>query len=193
MAEANEGTGELSGSAWVSRFPTSTDLGTLEAGFRAHVQSFRDALSAAGAQVTVNATLRPPERAYLMHFAYLIAKQNLDPSTVPPKAGVDILWVHPTLAQSRQAAQAMCDGYGINSLQVPPALNSNHTTGKAIDMTIHWSGTLSIKNADGTTAAISSVPRDHTNPDLIKVGRTYNVIHFQPVGKDKVHWSVDGH
>jgi hypothetical protein len=189
----DEGSALLSGSDWVSRFPTSTDLGTLESGFQANVRRFRDALSAAGAQVTITATLRPVERAYLMHFAYLIAKQSLDPSTVPEQTGVDINWVHATLAESRQAAQEMCDGYGINDLKVPPALNSNHTTGRAIDMIIGWTGTLSIKKADGTTLDIASVPRNHTNADLIKVGGTYSVIHLQPVNKDKVHWSFNGH
>jgi hypothetical protein len=187
-----DGSGELSGPVWVPRFPTSTDLGTLEAGFQANVRRFIKALEDAGARVNVTATRRPVERAYLMHFAFLIARQNIDPSTVPKKAGVNILWVHPTPAESRQAAQQMCDGYGINNLGVAPALASRHTQDRAIDMTISWTGTLTIRQANGTTTAIASKPRDGTNAALITVGKTYGVIHLLAVAKDPVHWSVDG-
>jgi hypothetical protein len=186
-------TGDLSGSIWVPRFPTSTDLGTLDSGFQANVRRFLGALGGAGAQVRITATRRPVERAYLMHFAFLIAKQSFDPGTVPRQAGVDIIWVHPTPAESIQGAQEMVDGYGINNLGVPPALASRHTQGLAIDMIISWTGTLNIRKADGTIAAITSAPQDGTNADLIQVGATYGVIHFQAVAKDRVHWSVDGH
>lgn len=185
--------GELSGADWVARFPTHTDLEALDATFQANVRRFLAALKSAGAAVTITATKRPVERAYLMHWAYLIAKQAFDPTKAPALAGVDIVWAHPTLAASRQAAQDMVNGYGISRLGVPPALNSRHTEGKALDMVIGWSGTLTIAQADGTKVAIAGTPRDHTNPDLIKVGKTYQVIHFKTVASDPVHWSVDGH
>lgn len=183
---------ELSGPLWVERFTTSTDLEALEIEFQANVRRFLKALGDAGATVNVTATLRPPERAYLMRFAFLIAKQNLDPHTAPAKSGVNINWVHPTPDASRQGAQQMCDGYGLNNLQVPPALGSRHTEGKAIDMVISWTGTLSIRNADGSITAITGTPRDGTNATLIAAGKTYGVIHLQPPAKDAVHWSTDG-
>jgi hypothetical protein len=183
---------ELSGPVWVPRFPTRTDLAALETGFQANVRRFLKALGDAAANVRVTATLRPVERAHLMRFAFLIAKQNLDPHTAPAKSGVNINWVHPTPDASRQAAQQMCDGYGLNNLLVPPALGSRHTIGKSIDMVISWTGTLSIRNADGSVIAITGTPRDGTNPTLIATGKTYGVIHFQPPARDAVHWSTDG-
>lgn len=190
---AGAGPGELSGPAWVARFPTRTDVAALEAGFQANVRRFLEALGEAGATIEITATLRPVERAYLMHFAYCIARQHSSPHGIPAQPGVDIVWAHPTDDESRQAAQQMCDGYGIDALQVPPALGSRHTQGRAIDMVIGWNGTLTIRKADGATTAIASTPRDSTNPDLIAVGKTYGVIHFLHPAKDRVHWSTDGH
>jgi len=190
---AGAGPGELSGPAWVARFPTRTDVGALEAGFQANVRRFLEALGEAEATIEITATLRPVERAYLMHFAYCIARQHASPRGIPAQPGVGIVWAHPTDDESRQAAQQMCDGYGIDALQVPPALGSRHTQGRAIDMVIGWNGTLTIRKADGTTTAIASTPRDSTNPDLIAVGKTYGVIHFLHPAQDRVHWSTDGH
>jgi hypothetical protein len=86
----------------------------------------------------------------------------------------------------------MVDGYGTGRLKVAPSLTSRHVEGKAIDMQITWSGTLEIKKKDGKSVKITSAPRDSTNADLIAVGKTYGVIHFHDVQKDKVHWSTDG-
>src|SRR3712207_368179 len=127
----------LSGPNWVSEFPNSKSPDKLIEPFRANVKKFLAALKDAGATVTIADTLRPPERAYLMHFAFAIARQNLDPATVPAKAGVDIQWVHPasgtvsSAKASKDAAEQMVQAYGI---AFKPALNSRHTEGRAIDM-----------------------------------------------------------
>src|SRR5688500_18880303 len=86
-APAQATTNELSGAAWVAQFPTSTAVSDLITPFQTNVQSFLDALTAAGATYTINATLRPPQRGYLMHYAWRIAKSGLDPSTVPAYSG----------------------------------------------------------------------------------------------------------
>jgi hypothetical protein len=39
---------------------------------------------------------------------------------------------------------------------------------------------------------IDSTPRDSSNAELIAVSKTYGVIHFINVAKDKIHWSTDG-
>ena len=120
---------QLSGTAWVSRFPNSKSPDSLVEPFRANAKRFLAALTDAGATVTVADTLRPPERAYLMHFAFAIAKEGFDPATVPPKAGVDIQWVHPasrgvsSASASKAAAEKMVLGYGI---VFRPALGSRH-------------------------------------------------------------------
>lgn len=182
----------LSGASWHDQFPTSTSIDDLESGFAAKVKLFIAALTAAGATTTINATKRPAERAYLMHWAWKIAKDGYDASKVPAKEGVNIEWWHGDAAKSKAAAQEMCDKYEINNLQVAPSLTSRHIEGKAIDMEVSWSETLKIATADGKTQEITSTPRDSTNADLIAVAKGYGVIHFTEVEKDKIHWSTDG-
>jgi hypothetical protein len=182
----------LSGAGWVSQFPTSTSLDDLEPDFRDRVKAFTQALAAAGAAYQVNATRRPKERAYLMHWAWNIARQNYDASQVPAFAGVNINWDHGSQEESRQAAQEMVNAYGIQNLEVAPALASRHIEGKAVDIEICWTGDLAVKTADGATQMISSEPRNHTNAGLIAAANTYGVVHFKDVSKDKVHWSTDG-
>jgi hypothetical protein len=182
-----------SGASWVQEFPTSTDVSDLDSSFSGKVQKFVSALEEAGAAVTITATKRPLERAYLMHWAWMIVKKGYDPRKIPAMKGVDINWWHGDQKTSKDAAQEMVDSYGINKLKVPPSLKSNHITGKAIDMKISWSGELTIKNAKGVEVLIKTSPKDHTNRKLIAVGKTYQVIHFIDIAKDKVHWSVNGH
>jgi hypothetical protein len=186
-------TGELSGADWVQRFPTSSSTGDLAPGFRSSVESFVAALRAAGASVTVSATLRPPERAYLMHWSWRIAQEDYDPREVPSRSNVNINWIHTDASghyderASRRAAQDMVSGY---SIQFRPSLNSRHTEGKAIDMTISWSGDLSIADASGTVIKIDAPPRNGGNTRLHAVGATYGVIKLVA---DPPHWSDDGH
>jgi hypothetical protein len=184
----------LSGGQWVSQFPTSTSIEDLSDPFRSNARRFVAALRQAQASVAIADTLRRPERAYLMHFAFAIAREAADPSAVPPMAGVDIQWVHrdaqgqPDLAASRAAAEQMVQGYGI---VFQPAIASRHTQGLAIDMTITWQNNLAIVNGSGTTVTISSAPRDGAgNPDLHQVGSSYGVIKLL---SDPPHWSSDGH
>lgn len=184
--------GELSGAAWVRRFPGSTSVNDLELAFRANVSRFLSALQTAGATLRITSTFRPPERAYMMHFAWKIVRGLIAPKDVPPKPGVAIIWDHGDFAASKRGAQEMVDGFGLGHLNVAPALNSRHTERKAIDVKIAWNGTLTIRRADGQSVTIPSEPRNGINPDLMKVGATYNVIHFHNPPKDVPHWSTDG-
>ena len=110
-------------------------------------------------------------------------------------AGVDIEWVHPTLAQSKAGAEAMVTDYGIGGLGVntPPALDTLHTSGEAIDMSISWTGTLLVANKDATVATIDTEPRSGMNAELKAVGLTYGVTKFVGGNADKPHWSTTGH
>ncbi|MCY1555605.1 hypothetical protein D9M68_922820 [compost metagenome] len=103
-------------------------------------------------------------------------------------AGVDIEWDHGDEATSQKAAKAMVAGYNIVK---EPSLTSRHSQKKAIDMTISWTGDLTIKNKDGTEVAISTEPLNGENDDLIAVGKTYSVIKATFSG-DPPHWSTDG-
>lgn len=190
---------ELSGAQWISRFPTSASTVDLASPFRENVVSFISALQAAGATVTVSATQRPPERAYLMHWSWKISKQNYDPQTVPSKDGVNINWVHKdaqgnySAQASKTAATAMVNGYGMQNLGVAPSLSSRHIEGNAIDMNISWSGTLTIaKAAAAGNEVIETTPRSGMNATLHTVGAGYSVIKYSGSGTDEPHWSTDG-
>jgi hypothetical protein len=184
--------GELSGAQWVARFPGSANVEDCREPFKSRLTRFIAAMRAANATVTVSATFRPAERAYLMHWSWMIVKQGTDPASVPSRPGVAIQWVHPTLQASRLAARAMVNGYGINGLGTPPALNSRHTARVAVDMSITWSGTLNIESSTGAVVAISSTPRTGMNSELADVGAEYRVIKYNGSGVDWPHWSDTG-
>lgn len=193
VAGAETAQGELSGAAWVAQFPTSRSTGDLSATFQEGVNNFIAALRAAGAAVNISATYRPRERAYLMHYAFRIAKEGLDPAQVPAMAGVGIRWVHhdasgrPDLAASRAAARQMVQAY---SIVYRPSLTSRHTERGAIDMTINWSGSLVIADGQGKRVTITSTPRNGAgNQDLWEVGASYGV---RKLEGDAPHWSDNG-
>lgn len=176
--------------AWCTRFPASASLDDLNDPFRGNAVGFIDALRDAGASVMVNATYRPPERAYLMHFACLVAGyrdaqkifHQMDPADVPPMKGVDIDWTcGGDLQAARTAAAAMVAGYQID---YPAALVSNHTRRLAVDMTIGFKGAIHVRNKYGTLAPAAC------QSDLWPIGASFGV-HKLP--DDPPHWSVDGH
>lgn len=68
--------------------------------------------------------------------------------------------------KSINAARVMGNAFGISNLRVPPALQSRHTDGLAIDMDISWSGNLSILDKDGKLVKISKLPLDGMNKEL---------------------------
>jgi len=183
-----------SGEQWVSHFPTSTNVSDLVEPFRGNVSRFIASLRSAHANVTIAATLRPPERAYLMHFAFAIAREKEDPRKVPPMKNVNIQWTHlkadgtPDLAASRAGAEEMVKSYEI---AYRPAQRSRHTEGRAIDMTIIWHNDLVIEKGNGAKTTISSLPRNGAgNTELHHLGMSYGVI---KLASDPPHWSSDGH
>lgn len=188
----------LSGAQWCAKFPGSRSVEELESPFKESVNSFLNALRDAGANVVISATLRPPQRAFLMHWSWRIAKQGADPKAIPIREGVDIKWDHPdstgTYSRDRSvsAAQAMVNGYGINRLRVAPALRSRHIDGMAIDMAIDWAGSLVVADKAGRKVVIATSPRSGMNSALHMVGKTYGVTKFLGGDKDRPHWSLDG-
>ena len=151
---------------------------------RAFISSLKKSIAA----ISVAATYRPPERAYLMHWCCMIGGSGQDPADVPPMAGVNIDWTcgH-SLAAAKSAAKAMMAKYEI---QFPAALVSRHTQRRAIDMTIGWQGMLKITDFDGIAHNIASGPKNGSNPELIAVGKSFGVIKLP---SDPPHWSDDGH
>lgn len=172
----------FSGPAWCSEFPCSTLTTNLASPFRENAERFIEALRNAGASVTISTTFRPPERAYLMHFAWLIAKRKIGPDEVPSYPGVDVDWTcGGDETAAIVAAKAMVDAYGI---AYQPTLRSRHTEGRAIDMTILWRGTSDVVDARGVTHSCSK------QEDLWAVGASYGV---RKLPSDPPHWSDDGH
>jgi hypothetical protein len=183
---------ELSGKQWVSRFPGTNEISDLEPTFQEGVKRFIAALKQAGAEYRPTSTYRPPERAYLMHWSWLIWHKDVDASDVPPMEGVYIEWVHSTPEESYQAAEDMVIAYGTKKLKIPPQTKSQHTKREAIDMVISWSGVLNIVNADGNLVEITTTPRNEMNSELHKVAETYGVIKYRGGYDDPYHWSTTG-
>lgn len=178
-----------SGPAWCTLFPTSQSLSDLVDPFRADASEFINALRTAGASVTISATYRPPERAFLMHYCCLVAGyrdaqkifHQIAPSDVPPFAGIDIDWTcGGDGGAARAAAVAMRQGYDI---AFPAALVSRHTQRLAVDMTITFQGVIQVQSATG-----SQIPAA-CQSDLWPIGASYGV-HKLP--SDPPHWSSDG-
>ena len=183
---------ELSGGHWVSRFPGSKHVSDLRPSFQLAVSDFVWAIEQAGATVKVNATYRPAERAYLMHWSWRIVNESYNAANVPSMAGVLIEWEHPTAELSKKAAKDMVAAYGMSTLKTRPATDSLHIRREAIDMNVSWSGALKINLKDGSETEITSTPRDGMNLHLKEVGATYGVIKFKGGSTDRPHWSTTG-
>jgi len=185
------GTSNLSGAAWwranEGKYPTSHSLDDLAKPFRDNARAFVQALRDAGASVSIGATYRHPTRAHLMHYCVKVAKGQIAPNKVPAITGCDINWDHGDLAKSKAAAQEMADLFDI---AFPASLTSLHITGRAMDITIGWSGTLAIKDAQGAIKSIGAPRNGKDNAALHKVGASYKV--FKLVS-DPPHWSDNGH
>lgn len=151
------------GRNWCALYPGSRDTRDLAHPFRGYVEAFLDELRENGCTVSITQTLRPIERAYLMHWAWRIARDGVDPKEVDPfSPPIPILW-------TREGAEEMCRTY---RLVVLPSLTSHHIRGIAIDMKITgWEepyGTLE---------------------NLYAAGERHKV---KKLRRDPPHWSIDG-
>ncbi|BAY20592.1 peptidoglycan-binding domain 1 protein [Calothrix sp. NIES-2100] len=178
----------LSGAHWVDNFPTSKLIADLASPFRQRVEAFQKALIDAGCQVIVTATHRPKERAYLMHYAARIYRQDIAAKYVPSMAGVNIEWEHYTNAGSVQAAQEMVDAYGVGGN--PVSLNSRHIQRLAIDWNVTWNGKINIRDGNGRMVSVGDPANAALNRNLWTVGSSYGVY---KLSNDPPHWSVDGY
>lgn len=166
-----------SGAAWCDRFPTSASIDDCVEPFRSGLKAFVAELKRAGATVTISATYRPAERAYLMHWACKIAQGTVKAADVPAMTGVDIDWVAGGVA----GAKAMVAKYNI---AYPAALVSRHTQKRAVDMTIAFRGAITVTDKAGKRRTV------HTKDELFPIGATYGVVKLV---SDPPHWSDDGH
>lgn len=194
---------EKSGRQWVSRFMPSKKLSDLKEPFQGNVIKFFAALTAGGVGQIINTTLRPPQRSYLMYYAREVSAGRLAPDKVPAfepqdnDARVNIDWAHkdsagkPDLVAAKKAAKEMDAAYGAAGAIGKP-YRSNHNGGKAIDVRFSpaWGVGKSVVDANGKTVNIGS------KQDIIKVGATFNVLHWNFHGakakSDDPHWSATG-
>jgi hypothetical protein len=184
---------ELSGAQWCARFPGSKDVSKLRPSFQLPVSDFISAIESAGGSVKVNATYRPPERAYLMEWCWMVFRGRVEPGNVPSRDGVNINRVHLTKERSIAAATSMSRAYDMDRLHTKPAGDKSlHCIGEAVDMNIGWKGVLAIQDSAGDTVEISSTPRDGMNQELAEVGLTYGVVKFRGGAADRPHWSTNG-
>lgn len=181
----------LSGAAWwkanQARYPNSDKLADLASPFREHVAAFIDALKEAGAKVAVSATRRNRTRAHLMHYPWRVARGEVAPKDVPAVPGLAIRWDHGDLARSRKGAREMSDLFGI---AFEPSLTSLHIEGRAIDMTIGWTGTIDIRDNLGKRHQLSTPRSGQDNSQLHAIGASFGV---RKLLTDPPHWSDTGH
>jgi len=190
---------KLSGRVWVSHFSGSHSVDSLSQPFRDKVKRFLESVRNAGIKVVITSTLRPPERAYLMHWSWKLSRNLVMPQHIPYRIGVNIDWVHMNsdgsinFTQSIVAAKEMVSGFGMTNLNVAPSLTSRHTEGHAIDMLLTWHGNIVIKDQNGKSYKITSLPHDGMNKELHSIGQSFGVIKYHGGNKDKPHWSIDGY
>jgi len=186
---------ELSGAQWAAQFPTSKSLADLLDTVRPKFLGFIASLQNGSASVSIAATYRPPERAYLMHFCCQIAGyrdrdgafHQIAPDEAPAMAGVDIDWTHGgDIGAARAAAVAMREAYDI---AFPAALISRHTQRRAVDMTIKVLSGAIIKDAQGVPYAFHG-SADGMDARVIAIGKTFGCL---KLFSDPPHWSDDGH
>jgi hypothetical protein len=177
----------LSGADWVREFATSKTIDDLKEPFKGNLSRFIDMLQDNKANVEISATYRPPERAWLMHWAWVIAKGGIKYSrlgTIKNPHNVKIAWDHGSEADSRAAAAEMVSAYQMAHIA---ALQSRHTERRAVDMTItRLPKTLLV---DGEQYPIGK-QKASANEALWMVGQMFKVIKLD---SDPPHWSDDGH
>lgn len=191
LASGQGSAASLSGAAWwqanQAKYPNSDQLTALASPFKERAAAFVDALKTAGAKVTVSATLRNRTRAHLMHYSWRVSRGEVAPRDVPAVAGLAIRWDHGDLAKSKKGAKEMADLFGI---AFQPSLTSLHIEGRAVDMTINWTGTIEVKDKTGKKRPIGAPRTGEANTELHKIGATYGVIKLL---SDPPHWSDNGH
>ena len=145
-------------------------------------------LRANKAHVSISATYRPPERAWLMHWAWYIAKGKIKYSklgTIANPHHIDIVWDHGDEKSTRAAAAAMAKAY---KMAHKAALASRHTERKAVDMTITGLPEV-LKIAAGKEIAVGTSAAKENQTLWMISESAYSVVK-NPT--DPPHWSTDG-
>lgn len=168
---------QLSGANWWqqngARFADSTDTVSLMPAFAASVDAFVAALERAGAYVSISATKRSAELAWVMRTAGDIARNTIEPHQVEPDPTVGILWNHGDPQRSQDAAEEMVQMFG--GVEAP-AIDSPELTGTAIAMDVRWYAPIAVRDAWGAVVPLDRPRLGARCPDLHRVGRSYGVV-----------------
>lgn len=141
------------GVSWVALYPTSRFLDDLVEPFQTGVRHFLADLAARGCTVRVSATRRPSERAWLMHWAWWIAR-DMQPADMAPRTLPDGATIEWTL----DGAKEMVTAYG---LAYRPSLTSRHIQGRAIDMRVDgWTSSMADLYALGARHGVRKLLSD---------------------------------
>jgi hypothetical protein len=180
-----------SSAEWTERYPESADIDDLDDKLSVGTENFINVVEDAGADVEIIRTLVPPERAYLMHWSYRIAKEGFNPDLVPYMEDVDIRWSHDDPKLSRQAAWEMVNSYAISDLKAPPALVSPYTLGQVISMSIRWFSPLTVNRHQDDEYIIEDFPFDATNPLILMLAQKHELEYlFTVPDSDIVHFTI---
>lgn len=121
------------GAALCKLFPGSHEVEDLVEPFRTRVRRFLRELEDRGCTVEIRATLRPPQRAWLMRQCWDVSEGRLAPSAVP---------VHPEIGAVVWSVAGAWEMRRTYALAARPSLVSRHIAGEAIDMRVSgWTGT----------------------------------------------------
>jgi D-alanyl-D-alanine dipeptidase len=178
---------KLSGPDWFKQYPGSDNLDDLVEPFKGNARSFIAMLRANHATVSISATYRPPQRAWLMHWAWEIAKGNQPYSkvgSIENPYNIAIEWDHGNEKSTRAAAAAMVKKY---KMAHHAALKSRHTERHAIDITID--SLPSVLKVDGKDHSVGDEPATE-NKALRRLSRS--LYHVVKNPGDPPHWSTDG-
>lgn len=163
----------------VAMFPTSRSIEDLAEPFRSKVRTFLAGVKDAGGTYTIAATKRPQQRAAIMHWAWMVSKEGVNPASVPPLPGISIAW-------SKALADELVVAYG---LAYRPALDSLHIMGQAIDVDITFQASATMRTGTGGTAYVSAGDAN-ADPAFHRVAATYGVVKLP---SDHPHYSSTGH
>ena len=193
----------LSGKEWVKEYKDKASIEDLSSPFKENVKDFLKAIDEAKkktpkAKITyhISSTRRPYKRAVLMHYCHKVAHNKISPQQAQietQKENIPINWIHTDSSGkysekiSRAKALEMVRAYGI---AYPASLTSHHVRGNAIDITITWQSSFTIKDKAGKEHTIDTPKNGAINLELRKVGETYGV--KRTLEKDPPHWSLEG-
>lgn len=123
-----------------------------------------------------------------MHYSWQLSKGSVRAADVPSLSGLSIEWDHGDESVSRKAAGKMKQLF---NMAYNASLTSNHIRGQAVDMTITWTGVLTVEVPGREEAeVIRTGPRNGAeNRQLHQLGREFGV---KKLVKDAPHWSHNG-